>query len=124
MSTSTFRGPDNRPPSDSPLARYITKIETRIGKSVNNLELKRPYIYAPWETLPFAIIAKDDLSVLIDHERLLIEEPTLTFYTDGSGIDGHTGAAAVSPEIGAVRHRYLGTAPEYTVYAAELVGII
>lgn len=40
-------------------------------------------------------------SQLPDHERLLVECPALTFYTDGSGIDKHIGAAAVHPDVGA-----------------------
>lgn len=124
MSAPTFRQLENQPPEDAPLAKLIRRIEARIGKPIANLELKKPYTQAPWEALPFAVIAKDELSALIDHERLIVEAPALTFYTDGSGIDGHIGAAAVCMEIGAIRRRYLGKAPDYTVYSAELVGII
>lgn len=60
--SSTFRDPDNLPPPGSELARYVSKIEARAGKSIADLELKRPYFYAPWETLPFAVIVKDELS--------------------------------------------------------------
>lgn len=65
-------------------------------------------------------MAKVELSALIDLERLLVECPALTFYTDGSGIDKHIGAAAVNPDIGATRRKYVGTEPEYTVYSGEL----
>ena len=80
--------------------------------------------HGPWATLPLAAIANNDLSALIDHERLLAKDSALTFYTDGSGIDGHIEAAEVNLEIGATRRRYLGKVPDYTVYSAELMGII
>lgn len=102
MSTSTFQEPETQPPPDSPLARQTAQIEARAGKLIAGLELKRPYIHASWDTLPFAVIAKDKLSALIDHERLIVEEPALRLYSDGSGIEGHIGAAAVSPDLWAV----------------------
>ena len=76
------------------------------------------------DALPFTKIANDERSALVDHKRLLVESPVLTFYTDGSGIGGHVGAAAVNTDAGAARHQYLGTAPNNTVYSAELMGII
>ncbi len=54
----------------------------------------------------------------------LSEQKGINFYTDGSGIDGHIGGAAVCPSFGAVGRRYMGTIPGYKVYSGELVGII
>jgi len=34
----------------------------------------------------------------ITHERLLVQKPSLFYYTDGSGIDGHVDASARSSE--------------------------
>ena len=124
MSTLTFREPDNQPPAESSFARYIAKFKTRADKPIAGLELKNIHVHAPLEALPFTIIAKDELSALVDHKRVLVKSPALTFYTDGSGIGGHIGAAAVNTDLGAARHQYLGTAPNHTVYSAELVGII
>lgn len=62
--------------------------------------------------------------IVIEHEKLLADTPALNFYTDGSGIDENIGAAAVNLDIGAVRRRYVGKMPDYTVYSGELVGVI
>lgn len=124
MSTLTFREHNTQPPAGSPFASYIAKFETRADKPISGLELKNLYVHAPLEALPFTKIAKDELSALVDHKRLLVTSPALTLYTDGSGIGGHIGAAAVNTDLGAARHQYLGTAPNYTVYSAELVGLI
>ena len=113
MASSRFR--DNMRPHNSLLTKLVVKIEAFIGKPISSLELKKPYTNAPRASLLFAVVVKDFLKVLIEHERLLVDESALIFYTDGSGIDDH---------IGAVRRRYLGKALDYIVYNAELMGII
>ncbi len=45
-------------------------------------------------------------------------------YTDGSGINNKIGAAAVSPDIDSTFSVYLGPSDWYTVYSAELHGIL
>jgi len=48
---------------------------------------------------------------------------TMTIYTDGSGINGKVGAAAIDLENGIKAHQHLGAEIKYNVYAAELAGI-
>lgn len=56
------------------------------------------------------------------------EPTTIRLYTDGSGIDGHIGAAAYCPQISETKQQYLGfirlgTDSTQNVYVAELFAI-
>jgi len=54
----------------------------------------------------------------------MIHEPdTVSFYTDGSGIDGHIGAAAHCPHTSEMKQQYLGTDSTQNVYVAELYAV-
>jgi hypothetical protein len=66
----------------------------------------------------------NELSTLITHERLLIQELSLFYYTDGSGIDEHVDAATVSLFIGVRRRKYVESLEEYSVYSSELYEIL
>jgi hypothetical protein len=68
---------------------------------------------------------------MAQHMHNCTREDTICVYTDGSGIDGHVGAAAVmllapdSPNGSTLHKRisYVGKVTESTVYAAERNGI-
>ena len=47
----------------------------------------------------------------------------LVMYTDGSGHNGHIGAAIHSPTINLTKGKYVGTDKTHNVYAAELIAI-
>src|SRR5438552_14887278 len=57
------------------------------------------------------------------HDETPQDPNTICIYTDGSGIDGHIGAAAYSPTIAETRQQYLGTESTQNVYAAELYAV-
>lgn len=50
-------------------------------------------------------------------------QTAVAVYTDGSGINGKVGAAAVCPQYLDTQATYMGKQSETTVYAAELQGI-
>jgi ribonuclease HI len=89
-----------------------------------DLEIRTPFAVPPWWSPPQVEIGKTVLDALINHEKTIVLQPTaIRIYTDGSGLNGHTGAAAVCPQRGTHRQAYLGTDREYTVPVAELVGL-
>ena len=53
-----------------------------------------------------------------------VRQRPLAVYTDGSGINGKVGAAAVLPERQRIAQAYLGNEAAAIVYAAELQGIL
>ncbi len=71
FATPTFHR--KAPATNSPLARWKSRIMALSGHNVLNLEIKKPYLYAAWEILPFTHIAEDEISTVIAHERLLGE---------------------------------------------------
>jgi hypothetical protein len=59
------------------------------------------------------------------HQQRLkqISPQDLIIYTDGSGHDGHVGAAIYSPTLRTAKGKYIGTDETHNVYAAELMAI-
>ena len=47
----------------------------------------------------------------------------LCIFTDGSGINGHIGAAAYTPQTSGSKHLYLRNDKQFNVYTAELSAI-
>ncbi|KAJ6436838.1 reverse transcriptase [Purpureocillium lavendulum] len=83
-----------------------------------------PFVAPPWWQGPQTYIDETAEGARKKHLALLRRETAaLHIYTDGSGINGQIGAAAVCSTIQQTRSAYMGTEATSTVYAGELQGI-
>lgn len=106
----------------SPLERHTNRFESLYG-NVQQLEKLQPFSVSPeWEP-PKTIICKTKEAARKLSEQSMKEGHTM-FYTDGSGINKKIGAAAVSYTMGSPWQIFMGSDTWYTVYSAELHGII
>ena len=86
----------------------------------STIETIKPHPFPPWWTPAFSSeVNGDKKAAKAKHDTTTHEQSTLCIYTDGLGIDGHVGAAAVCPKISQTRHQYLGSEEEHNVYTAE-----
>jgi ribonuclease HI len=109
----------------SPLQRIDELAIRRLGQvNFGNLECIQPYITAPYWTPPDVTIDESAEQAIAEHDIIAAHSQTaVAVYTDGSGINGKVGAAAVCPQYLDARATYMGEQSETTVYAAELQGI-
>jgi hypothetical protein len=94
-------------------------------------EEKIAFVLPPWERRVSCHIEPSE-AAKATHESLVVQKMTLEgseaslMYTDGSGFEGHIGAAAVNlhdHDTLVSDRRHLGTESQSTMYAAELSGI-
>ncbi|KAJ5598905.1 reverse transcriptase [Penicillium lagena] len=87
-------------------------------------ESRKAFVRAPWQVPPAVFI--DDRGIATQkHAEIYTkppEEVPLIIYTDGSGIEGKVGAAALVNSTGVSRRCHMGTDEVSTVYSAELRG--
>ncbi|GCB25809.1 probable RNA-directed DNA polymerase from transposon X-element [Aspergillus awamori] len=109
----------------SPLQRIDELAIRRLGRtSFGNLQCIQPYITAPYWTPPDVTIDACAEQAIAEHDTTAGQsQSVVAVYTDGSGINGKIGAAAVCPRYQETRATYMGDQSETTVYAAELQGI-
>jgi len=94
------------------------------------LETIYPFIVPPWWEKPYrtsiAATSKEQAAELHLHaaENNANNPNLLDVYTDGSGIEGHIGAAAHAPKSSSAEaHQYLGSDKMANVFTAELTAI-
>jgi ribonuclease HI len=112
--------PEPTRPKISPRNAIQRVLDSIQGPSLKEQESIPPYITPPWWQGPKTYIEETADKAIARHRE---EQNALTLYTDGSGINGHLGAAAVCITNGKVRTSYMGDENVSTVYAAELQGI-
>jgi hypothetical protein len=115
----------------NPLGQHIKTLQTHCKIQPAHIEHRYPHVTTPWWK-PLQVTTDSTSEEAIAQYRLIyIREDATYVYTDGSGIEGHTGAAAVillapssqnSPILRKHIH-YMGRDTENMVYAAELKGI-
>ena len=116
--------PSRRPKKISPREAIRQIIETRRGPNARPQEHIEPFVTPPWWQGPRIHIEATAVEARKRHLELLQQETAaIHIYTDGSGINGHIGAAAVCPMTRQTRSSYMGDEYTSTVYAAELQGI-
>ncbi|KAM3496011.1 hypothetical protein MY3957_000712 [Beauveria namnaoensis] len=100
-------------------------LHSKYGIQLSQLEKRQPHIVPPWWCPPFIRINESASDAIKEHDATAPD--TIRIYTDGSGIEGHVGAAAVLAQTDGnytKRAEYLGTSGMSTVYAAELRGLV
>ncbi|CAI6040569.1 unnamed protein product [Clonostachys chloroleuca] len=112
----------------SPLDHLLGILQRKHGVQLNQLERRQPHIVPAWWTPPFTCIAPSAELAIKDHDE--VKTGSICIFTDGSGIDGHVDAAAVTLRshqmsgISTRRTQYVGSATASTVYAAELKRLV
>ena len=95
------------------------------GTLARHWESRKAFIQAPWQAPPEVII--EDREIAVErHNQILTKdsrERPLILYTDGSGIEGRIGAAAIVDLEDQHAHSQMGDDGTSTVYAAELRAI-
>jgi len=110
----------------SPLRGIDDNLGTKLGTNVfERLEVIEPHAVEPWWTPPPIDITADSQEAMAKHnEAVSGPEAPLAIYSDGSGINGKIGAAAVAPSLSVHDQAYLGKVTTASVYVAELTGIL
>jgi ribonuclease HI len=109
----------------------MSKYKTNGADCAEKWEERVAFVLPPWERRISCFIEPSE-AALATHDTITQQKrtqeggETSLVYTDGSGFEGHIGAAAVNIDDGDTvisDRRHLGTESQSTVYAAELSGI-
>jgi ribonuclease HI len=109
----------------SPRKAIQKAIQDEGGFDLERLEAIPPHIVPPWWAGPSTYIEESAEKAEARHQCSIRSEPdAIHIYTDGSGINGHIGAAAVCTTTHQTKSAYMGDDTVSTVYAGDLQGII
>ena len=105
------------------MEKLTARLKKTTGASIDDLEVIVPNAAPAWWRPPVINIKADKKLAEKAHKELLAKDTeSLFIYTDGSGINGKIGAAAVSPNR--MINCFLGPITVFTVYSAELYSTI
>ena len=108
----------------TPLQRAEEELQLIMNMDMDRLEMRHPFGAPPWWEAPQISIEGSAFAAVTVHNINEISRPaTRRIYTDGSGINGSIGCAAVSLEPPYCEKVYMGTEAESSVALAELAGI-
>ncbi len=116
-------GQQRRPTHASPLSSIILRLRADGATDLPNREKITPFVAPPWWQGAAIHIASNDDEARSQHDNITANKDNSCIYTDGSCIQGHTGAAAVWPTKQRTESAYMGPDTTSTVYAAELQGV-
>jgi ribonuclease HI/retron-type reverse transcriptase len=107
----------------SPWQKAYEALKNKQVRDLDKQEPIPPFLTPPWRRGPDTYIDRDADRARERHDRECAANKSLSIYTDGSGIDGEIGSAAVCPLTQQTLSVHMGSDTLSTVYAAELQGI-
>jgi hypothetical protein len=96
------------------------------SKQIHGVETQEQipcFLTPPWRQGPTTYIDVTAERARARHDKEHAKEDSLSIYTDGSGIEGEIGSAALCPLTQQLRSAHIGPDTASTVYVAELQGI-
>lgn len=109
--------------TQKPVAESLRSPEEQAGARPRQARAHPPFITPPWRRGPHTYIDDDADKACNRHDTQCATGKSLSIYTDGSGIEGEIGFAAVCPLTQQTCSVHMGSDTLSTVYAAELQGI-
>jgi ribonuclease HI len=107
----------------SPWQKAYEALGNRQVRDLDRQEPIPPFITPPWRRGPYTYFDDDGDKARNRHDTQCATDKSHSIYTDGSGIDGEIGSAAICPLTRQTRSVHMGSDTLSTAYAAELQGI-